>query len=86
MCNIPPCFPPTVSACASQVVSTGKKVTRETLSKNIMVIKQAVEELGYRVSVDTCALHVQAFYEMLDAAVGGQLAALKHVQCSRTFM
>ena len=65
-----------------QVVTTGKLVSRETLAKNTDVVFIAVQELGYRVSVDTCSFHVEAFYnDVLQAGVPGPWAKAETQMC-----
>ena len=40
---------------------------------NARVLRYVVEELGYRVSIDTLEVHLQSFYQMCNAT-GGFLA------------
>ena len=57
----------------SQVVATGTKITRATLDTNATLTRMAIEELGTRVSVDTCAFHVAALYDWMKITVPGLL-------------
>ena len=43
---------------------------RDTLCKNTVVLQHAVEELGYRVCIDTLQVHIESFYELCHVAIG----------------
>ena len=55
----------------SKVQATGNKVNRETLARNSLLVTIAIEELGQRVSVNTCAFHVEALYEYMKLPLPG---------------
>lgn len=62
--QIPPMSPPT-----AQVQGTGMRVCRDTVVMNHNVLFHLVEELGYRVAIETLEVHIEAFYRLCDVMI-----------------
>ena len=54
-----------------QVQTTGDSVTRDTFKANVLVLQGTIEELGSRVGVDLIAMHIRAFYDLMQVDVSG---------------
>lgn len=59
----------------AQVQTTGKTVCRDTLVKNHTVLYHAVQELGFKVAVETLAVHIESFYTYCGVEKVGHLHA-----------
>ncbi len=51
---------------------TGDAVTRDTLKKNSWAVQLAINELGCRVGIDVIAVHLRAFYELMQLEVSSR--------------
>ena len=51
-------------------------ITRDAIKDNIRVLSIAGQELGLRVGVKTCQVHVQALYELMSINCPGQVFVL----------
>lgn len=52
----------------------GNVVTRETVKANYEILMPAVQQLGLRVSVPCCQVHVAALYTFMEINCPGALA------------
>ena len=46
---------------SAQVQDTGAKTCRDTVVKNHQVLFHAIEELGYRVAIETYEVHIDSY-------------------------
>ena len=60
----------------SQVQVSGVGTTRENIAVNELLLKHGLQHLGSRPSVQTCMLHIQALYSLMQIDVPGYLAVL----------
>lgn len=60
---------------------TGDAVTRDTLKKNSWAVQLAIAELGCRVGIDVIAVHLRAFYELMQLEVSSRGLILMGHSC-----
>ena len=54
---------------SAQVQGTGSKTCQDTVVRNHHVLFHAIEELGYRVSIETYEVHIEAFYAFCEVTI-----------------
>lgn len=75
--------PCTVSGCnfltfrprQSKVIVGGNIITRDALTQNEAVLKEAINHLGSRVGVDVNYLHLKSLYDFMKVPIDGAQAA-----------
>lgn len=62
----------------------GQAVNRDVLVENFDILYHALSELGTRVSVKTCEVHLQSLYDYMEVPIRCDLMALKYA-CMQVF-